>query len=134
MENNDLWKYVHFCLQDIKHSREPLGGVNIIAPCDLHQLKPVKGMFIFMHLRHNYGPIATNLWGEYFTMYELEKNMCQKDDKECAELLNRLCIGKLTTADLNLLSSRTIMEEQRDHLSDIPHFSPQEKWLHDTMK
>ena len=48
--------------------------------------------------------------------------MHQKHDKEFAELLNRLHIGKHTTADYNLLSSRTIMEEQRDQLSDIPHF------------
>ena len=59
--------------------------------------------------------------------------MCQKDDKEFAELLNRLHIGKPTASDLNLLSSRKIMEEQRDQLSDIPHFSPQGKWLQYTM-
>ena len=129
MVSNDLWKYVHSCLQDIKHSREPFGGFNIIAIGDLYQLQPVKGMVIFMDLRHNYGPIAINLWCEYFTMYVLEEIMCQKDDKEYAELLNRLHIGKHSTADLNLLLSRTIMEEQRDKLSDITHFSPQEKMV-----
>ena len=59
--------------------------------------------------------------------------MCQNDDKEFAELLNRHCMGKHTTADLNLLSSRTIMEEQRDQLVTFLTFSPQEKWLQDTM-
>ena len=117
------------CLQDIKHSREPFGGVNIIAIGDLYLLQPVKGMFIFMDLRHNYGPIATNLWCEYFTMYELGEIMHQKDDKEFAELLNKLCIGKHTTDDLNLLSSRTIMEKQKDQLSDIPHFFPTRKMV-----
>ena len=100
MVSNALW-----------NSREPFGVVNIIANCDLYQLQPVKGMFIFMELRHNYGPIATNLWCEYFTMYELGEIIHQKYDKEFAELLNRLCIGTHTTADLSLLSSRTIMEE-----------------------
>ena len=129
MVSNDLWKYVHLCLQDIKHSREPFGGVSIIAIGDLYQLQPVKGMFIFMDLRHNYGPIATNLWCEYFTMYELGEIMHQKDDKEFAELLNRLHIGKHTTDDLNLLSSRTTMEEQKDQLSDIPYFFPTRKMV-----
>ena len=82
-----------------------------------------------MALRHNYGPTATNLWCEYFTMYELEEIMCQKDDKDIAELLNRLHIGKHTTPDLNLLSSRTVMEEQRDQLSDIPQFFPTRKMV-----
>ena len=88
MVSTDLWKYVHLCLQDIKQSREAFGSVNIIAIGDLYQLQPVKEMFIFMDLRHNYGPIATNLWCEYFTMYELDEIMCQKDDKEFAELWN----------------------------------------------
>ena len=129
MVSNDLWKYVHLCLQDIKHSREPFGGVNIIAIGDLYQLQPVKGMFIFMDPRHNCGPITTNLWCEYFTMYELGEIMRQKDDKEFAELLNRLHIGEHTTDDFNLLSSRTIMEEQKDQLSDIPHFFPTRKMV-----
>ena len=124
MVSNDLWKYVHLYLQNIKCSREPFGGVNIIAFGDLYQLQHVKQMFIFMGLRHNCGPVSTNLWCEYFTMYALGEIMHQKDDNEFAELLNRLHIHKHTTADLNLLSSRTIMEEQRDELSDIPHFFP----------
>ena len=78
MVSNDLWKYVHLCLQDIKHSREPFGCVNIIAIGNLYQLQPVKGMFIFMDLRHNYGPIATNLWCEYFTMCELGDDYVSK--------------------------------------------------------
>ena len=84
-------------------------------------------MFIFVDLRHNYGQIGTNLWCEYFT--ELEEIMCQKDEKEFAELLKRPHIGKHTTADLNLLSSRTIMEEQSYQLSDIPHFFPTRKMV-----
>ena len=75
----------------MKHSRELFGGDNIIAVGDL---------------RHKYGPIATNLWCEDFTMYEVEEIMCQKDEKGFAELLNRLHRGKHTIANLNLLSSR----------------------------
>ena len=39
---------------------------------------PVKGNYVFMDLRCNYGPLSINRWHEYFTMYELEEIMCQK--------------------------------------------------------
>ena len=63
MISNDLWKYVHLCLQDIKCNKEPFGGVNIVAIGDLFQLQPIKGQFIlFMDLKYKYGPLAINLW------------------------------------------------------------------------
>lgn len=36
------------------------------------------------------GPLATNLWTDLFKMFELTEIMRQKDDKDFAELLNRL--------------------------------------------
>ena len=47
------------------------GGVNIIAVGDLYQLKPVMGQFIFEDYSRNYEPLATNLWTEYFKIYNL---------------------------------------------------------------
>ena len=38
MVSNDLWKYVHLRLQEIKQCKEPFGGVNIIAIGDMYQL------------------------------------------------------------------------------------------------
>ena len=61
MVSNDLWKYVHLCLQEIKQCKEQFGGVNIIAIGDIYQLQPVKANYVFMDLQHNYGPLATNL-------------------------------------------------------------------------
>ena len=72
-----VMRYLHLCLQEIKQSKDPFGGVNIIAIGDMYQQQPVKGNYVFMDLRHNYGPLAINLWHE-FTMYELEEIMCQK--------------------------------------------------------
>ena len=66
MVSNEAWKYVNLRLQDILQNKLPFGGVNIIAIGDLFQLQPVKSNFIFMDLKHDYGPLATNLWCEYF--------------------------------------------------------------------
>ena len=75
---------------------------------DMYQLQPVKGNYVFMDLRHNYGPLSINLWCENFTMYELEEIMCQKNDRTFAELLNRFRVGNDTAADLNLLVTRAV--------------------------
>ena len=75
MVSNQLWKYVYLRLQQIKQNNEPFGGVNIIAIGDMYQLQPVLGHYVFMDLKGNYGPLATNLWCEYFTMFELHEIM-----------------------------------------------------------
>ena len=112
------------CLQEIKQCKEPFGGVNIIAIGDMYQLQPVKANYVFMDLRHNYGPLATNLWCEYITMYELDEIMWQKDDRQFAELLNRFRIGQHTSADLNLLATHSITAEEAKSLNHVPHFFP----------
>ena len=60
MVSNDLWKYVHLYLQEIKQCKEPFGGVKTIVIGDMYQLQPVKANYVFMDLQHNYGPLATN--------------------------------------------------------------------------
>ena len=122
--SNEVWKYVHLCLQDILQNKLPFGGVNIIVIGDLFQLQPVKSHFIFMDLQHNYGPLTTNLWCDYFTLFELKEIMCQKDDLQFATLLNRLCIGKQTNDDMRILQSRKVTQEQFETLHHIPHFFP----------
>ena len=103
MVSNEMWKYVHLRLQDILLNKLPFEGVNVIAIDDLFQQQPVKSHFIFTELQHNYGPLATNLWCDYFTLFELKEIMHQKDDQQFAKLLNRLCIGKQTNDDLRIL-------------------------------
>ena len=88
-------------LQGIKQSKDLFGGVNINTIRDMYQLQPVEESYVFMGLKHNYGP----LWCEYFTMYELEEIMHQKNDRTFAELLNRFRDGKHTDADLSFLAT-----------------------------
>ena len=131
MVSNDLWRYLHLCLQEIKQNKDPFGGVNIIAIGNIYQLQPVKGNYVFMDLRHNCEPLSINLWCEYLTMYELEEIMHQKNDRTFAELLNRFHVGKHTAADFNLLAARAITSKDGQSLNHIPHFFPTRKKVQD---
>ena len=90
MVSNYMLRFIHLRLQEIMDNNLIFGGVNIIAVGDLYQLKPVMGQFIFEDYSRNYKPLATNLWTEYFKIYNLTQIMRQKDDKKFAQLLNRL--------------------------------------------
>ena len=90
MVSNYMLRFIHLRLQEIMGNNLIFGGVNIIAVGDLYQLKPVMGQFIFEDYSRNYEPLATNLWTEYFKIYNLTQIMRQKDDKKFAQLLNRL--------------------------------------------
>ena len=80
-----------------------------------------------MDLKHNYGPLATNLWCECFTLFELTEIMHQKDDKTFAEILNRLHIGIHTKKDLDIIEKRRVTQGQSEQLHHLPHFFPTRK-------
>ena len=61
------------------------------------------GQFIFEDYSRNYEPLTTNLWTEYFKIYNLTQIMRQKDDKKFAQLLNRLRTGNHTKNDIRTL-------------------------------
>ena len=133
MVSSEAWKYVSLHLQDILQNKLLFGGVNIIAISDLFQLQPVKSNFIFMDLKHNYGPLATNLWCEYFNLFELTEIMHQKDDKELAEILNRLHMGIHTKKDIGIIETKRVTQEQSEQLHHITHFFLLERELKVTM-
>ena len=81
MVSNNMLRYIHVHMQEIKSNNLPFGGINMIAVGDFYQLKPVMGQFIFENYNKNYGPLATNLWTHYFKLYELTEIMRQKDYK-----------------------------------------------------
>ena len=99
-------------------------GVNIIAVGDLYQLKPVMGQFIFEDYSRNYEPLATNLWTEYFKIYNLTQIMRQKDDKKFAQLLNRLRTENHTQNDIKILKNTKITNKHLQSKKSIPHFYP----------
>ena len=56
----------------------------------------------------HYHDLVPNFWQEHVCVYELNEIMRQKDQKEWAELLNRLRENKLTDADRTFLQSLVI--------------------------
>ena len=131
MVSNYMLKFIHLRLQEIKCNNLLFGGFNLkIAIGDLHQLKPVMGQFIFEDYRNDYGPLATNIWTENFKIYELTDIMHQKDDKQFAQLLNRLCIGTHTKNDIKLLKKTKTTNKHLKNKKYIPHFFPTLEQVH----
>ncbi|XP_070541413.1 uncharacterized protein [Ptychodera flava] len=125
MVGNGMFNYVNLRLQQIMGNKKLFGGVSIISSGDLFQLKPVFDGWIFQDLNVNYGPLATNLWQECFTMFELTEIMRQKDDANFAQLLNRLREGNHTDNDIKYLETRIVQLNYEDvttkHVTDIVH-------------
>ncbi|KAL9974359.1 hypothetical protein ACROYT_G011383 [Oculina patagonica] len=85
-----LFQFLNLRLKEVMNVTKPFGGIHIITVGDLFQLKPVFDKWIFENSLQGYGCLSTNIWQEYFSMYELSEIMRQKDDKDFAELLNRV--------------------------------------------
>ena len=83
-------------MQQLTGSKAAFGGLSVIAVGDLYQLKPVGD---FLTCLESASSLATNLWKELFTMYELVDIKRQKDDFAFAQLLNRLRLNEMTEED-----------------------------------
>ena len=108
MVGSGMFNFLNLRLQQIMGSKEPFGGITVITVGDLFQLKPVFDRWIFEAPNTSYSALATNLWANFFTLFELTDIMRQKDDKQFAELLNRLREGKHSDHDINCLKRRLL--------------------------
>jgi len=105
-----MFNFLNLRLQQIMGTRQMFGGVSIVCLGNFCQLKPVFDRWIFEQRKDNYGPLATNVWQQHFKMFELTEIIRQKDDKQFAELLNRLRECKHTDDDIKLLKTRMLKE------------------------
>ena len=112
MARNNMFTFqINNRLKDIKGSREDFGGVNVIAIVDLFQLQPVFDGYVFNDIQGSECSILSpNLWKKYFTMYELNEIMRQRESKIFAEILNRLREGKHTGNDIAKIKERCFNE------------------------
>ena len=106
MVGSGMFNFLNLRLQQIKGNKEPFGGISLITVGDLFQLKPVFDKWVFENSQIGYDALVSNIWAEYFTLFELTEIMRQKDDKEFAELLNCLREGKHSKDDIALLKQR----------------------------
>ena len=108
MVGSGMFKFLNLRLQQIMGTKKPFGGVSLVTVGDLFQLKPVFDKWIFENSKDDYSALAMNIWQECFKMFELTEIMRQKDDREFAELLNRLREGKHTQRDIEILKGRIL--------------------------
>ena len=130
MVGNALFALIDQRLQELTGSRTPFGNISIIAVGDLYQLQPVRGNWIFNDLTQVASALATNLWKEHFSMFELTEIMRQKGDLEFTELLNRLRHNNLTEADMQKIKSCQILKECANYLKSAPHLFAENKFMH----
>ena len=122
MVGSGMFNFLNLRLQQIMGNKEPFGGVSLITVGDLFQLKPVFDKWIFENSQIGYDALASNIWAEYFNI-ESTEIMRQKDDKEFAELLNRLREGKHSKGDIALLKQRflNVRPEEDNYPFNITH-------------
>jgi len=116
--------FIHMRLTEIMSCDELFGGINIVFFADFLQLPPVKGNqpFIpvtFLEAKQRLGAIASiDVW-KSFEYDELTINMRQNGDREYADLLSNLRVGKLTDDHYRLLEGRQIIPGLRATVSAI---------------
>ncbi|CAG2216944.1 unnamed protein product [Mytilus edulis] len=117
----NMLNFIHQRLMEVTQKNELFGGISVIAVGDLFQLKPVMDSYLFTSPTTGYMPLATNIWKENFTMFELHEIMRQSENKPFAELLNRLREGNHNKQDISVLKERNINENTEDYPWAVPH-------------
>ncbi|XP_045212441.2 ATP-dependent DNA helicase pif1-like [Mercenaria mercenaria] len=121
MVSNSMLKFIDQRLQELTGTRIPFGGKSIIAIGDLYQLKPVAESWIFQDLTHDASALASNLWQDHFSMFELTEIMRQKNDNKFAELLNRLRHNKMTDHDKEQIQQCQVDPNSVTYPQNAPH-------------
>ena len=123
MVGSGMFNFLNLRLQQIMGNKQPFGGISLITVGDLFQLKPVFDKWIFENSQIGCDALASNIWAEYFTLFELTEIMRQKDDKEFAELLNGLREGKHSKDDIAPLKQTflNVRPEEDNYPFNITH-------------
>jgi len=66
-----MFNFLNLRLQQIMGTNEPFGEISLVTVGDLFQLKPVFDKWIFENCQSGYNEFVTNVWTEYFTLFEL---------------------------------------------------------------
>ena len=123
MVESGMFNFLNLRLQQIMGTNEPFGGISLVTVGNLFQLKPVFDKWIFENSQSGYDEFATNSWTEYFTLFDLTEIMRQKDDKEFAQLLNRLREGNHSVDDISILKQQllNVSPEEDNYPMNMAH-------------
>jgi hypothetical protein len=106
MINYEQLRQIDLRLQQIKDNTNTFGGLHVILMGDLLQLKPVHGNWIFEQPKRY--ELEPNLW-DLFKFYQLNINQRQQNDPVFGGLLARIRTGEQTDADIQVLTSRLLI-------------------------
>ena len=106
MLGGGLFNFVNKRFQEIMGSSKDLGGIQPLFCGDFFQLPPVCDCWIFQNPRIGYQLLVENLWQKHVVMYELKEIMRQGEDRNFAEILNRIREGNQTKEDIKTISQR----------------------------
>ena len=109
MVKADMLYQLDLRLQEIKEKIGiPFGGISIICFGDILQLQPVCGKYIFDRPQNSAYHLTYELDSRWHKLQviNLEVNHRQGNDKNYAEMLNRIREGKQTKADIEKLRER----------------------------
>ena len=123
MVGSSMLNFLNLRLQLVIGTHTPFGGISLITVGDLFQLKPVFVKWIFENSQTGYNEFPTNIWTEYFTLFELTHIIRQKDDREFAELLNSWREGNHSERDKEILKQRllNVKPEQDNYPTKMGH-------------
>ena len=106
---SDMLYQLDLRLKEIKQRSDvPFGGVSVLLFGDILQLRPVKANYIFEEPRSesfHLSSLVDPLWKK-FAVVMLRTNHRQGEDREYAEILNRIRVGKIEDHDLKKLEER----------------------------
>ena len=111
MISSDMLYKIHLRLQEITlNNNDVFGGISVFLFGDLNQLPPVMASYIFQcpkDEKFRYAWLASDikLW-EHFSSVSLIQNHRQGEEKEFADILNRIRSAKHTENDLAILKTR----------------------------
>ena len=113
---SDMLYQLHFRLsKDIFQNDLPFGGVAVFVLGDLLQIRPTLGSFVFDAPRDKRLQLfyaVEDLWKK-FDVVNLKTNHRQGDDKQYADLLNRVRIGEETKTDIENLKTRVFPKDDQ---------------------
>ena len=105
----DMLYQLDLRLREVKQQADLyFGGVSVFLFGDILQLRPVKARYIFEEPKSetfNIAYLLDSLWDK-FDVIVLKHNHRQGEDKEYANVLNRIRVGELADEDIRLLETR----------------------------
>ena len=114
--DSDMLYKIDLRLREITQMGVPLGNVAIFVLGDLMQMCPISGRYIFLDPRNPQFILTSEmdpLWKK-FQCINLEINHRQGEDKDYADMLNRIRVGQETSEDIKKLKERVRHQNHGD--------------------